>query len=275
MNTCIRTTRSASLPPWTAMVGLALTAVLSSGAGAATAGAPPPSQGVAARSAVPVSVSDHVTRAQRALDHAIVRIAAHRIDPAIVSLGHVRRQVTLANGAAMAQIGKPPSDPESDDPPGPPSVLTVLRLDHKVSTSMVGLFDGATNTDLVHNERLVLHATLAHRDILLDAVIGLPPEGDGADYADGMADTLGSYINEVTQLRTALATFQLTESGRLGLANSLTRVKATKAKVDQAFGGGEKVYSARQASRARTCCGNTFGVIHPMPTAHHVIAGAW
>jgi hypothetical protein len=54
-----------------------------------------------------------------------------------------------------------------------------------------------------------------------------------------MADTLPSYAKEVKLLTTALDQYRLTSYGRAGLTHVLTRVQATKAKVDAAFGGGE------------------------------------
>jgi hypothetical protein len=194
----------------------------------------------AARGAVPASVSDAIARANTALDHAIARVGANKPGKAIRALGTVREQVSIANHAARAQIGRPPTDPESDDPPGPPSVLGVLRLEHRVGTEVVGMFDGS-RLKLVDALRLTLTVTHHRRDATLDAVIALRPEGDGADYADGMADTLGTYTQEVQQLTSAIGSFTLTPEGRDGLTNALTRVRATKAKVDAAFGGGEKL----------------------------------
>jgi hypothetical protein len=192
-----------------------------------------------ARAAVPGSVSVSITSADDALDRAVARIRAHHPRKAIRALGTVRYQVSLANQAAKAQIGKPPTDPESDDPPGPPSVMAVLGLDHRVGTVVVGLFDGRTMDDLVYALRRTLTITHQRRDALLDAVIALPAEGALDDYVDGMSDTLGIYTQEVRQVTSALQTFRLTPSGRAGLTNALARVRVTKAKVDAAFGGGE------------------------------------
>jgi hypothetical protein len=193
-----------------------------------------------ARGAVPESVTTPVARAHTSLARAIVQIRAHHPARAATWLDRLRHQVIAANVAAKNQIGRPPIDPESDDAPGPPAVMSALRLDHQVTTSVVGLFDGRKNATVMLAQRRVLYATLVRRDTLLDAVIALPAEGEGADYADGLADTLGWYTAEVNSLRTGLATFRLSAAGRLGLSNSLTRVTATKAKVDLAFGGGER-----------------------------------
>jgi hypothetical protein len=233
------------------MLTLMLTVALGFSAGPVAAGAPDRSdasgtaatagadRGKAAKAAIPGSVTTSIARADSALDRAIANVGSHHPRIATTALLTVKDQVSIANRAAMAQIGLPPTDPESDVPPGPPSVLAVLRLEHRVGTGVVGLFDGTTRASLVDALRLVLTVDHHRRDAMLDAVIALPPEGAGADYADGMADTLGLYKQEVQQVSTALDTYQLTDEGRVGLTNALQRVQATKAKVDAAFGGGE------------------------------------
>ena len=77
------------------------------------------------------------------------------------------------------------------------------------------------------------------RDKLLAAVIALDPEGAGADYADGMADTVAGYDDEVANLTEALAADQLSAGGTKVLTAALNQSKATQAKVAAAFGGGE------------------------------------
>jgi len=74
---------------------------------------------------------------------------------------------------------------------------------------------------------------------MLDAVIALDPEGAGADYADGMADTLEGYVDEIANLAEALCVDLLSRAGRAGLSQALMRSQAAQAKVNAAFGGGE------------------------------------
>ena len=74
---------------------------------------------------------------------------------------------------------------------------------------------------------------------MLSRVIGLNREGAGADFEDGMADTLGGYTSEVNQIAIGLDQYQLSSSGRAGLGNALARARATQAKVNAAYGGGE------------------------------------
>jgi uncharacterized protein len=188
---------------------------------------------------LPQSVSTTIEQAEAALNTVESRIAKHRYGTASESLTALARSVVQANRAALNQIGVPPSDPESDEPPGPASVFAVLRLDHLVTIRLVSLFDGVTNADVVRSLQYTLSRTHSSRDVVLNAVIALPLEGARADYDDGMADTLGAYPAEENLITTALLAFELTDPARTGLTNLLTRIQATDAKVDAVWGGGE------------------------------------
>jgi hypothetical protein len=185
------------------------------------------------------SVSIPIEQARTALNSTERRIANHRYEKALESLKVLRQNVVRANRAATGQIGLPPSDPESDEPPGPSSVFAVLRLDHLVTMRLVPPFDGLTNADVVGSLRYALSRTQASRDAMLDAVIALPQEGARADYDDGMSDTLGAYPAEENLITTALLAYELTPGARTGLTNVLAQVQATEAKVDAVWGGGE------------------------------------
>lgn len=185
------------------------------------------------------AVATPITRANAALAAATTEIHAGHPRRAITALGTLRYQLGLAHKAAMNQIGKPPADPESDEPPGPPAVLAVLALEHRIDLGVVPLFDGRTRTDVIDALRSTLYADHQRRNAILDRVIALPAEGARGDYEDGMADTLAQYPKEEKQLTTALATYRLTATSNTGLRNALTRVRATTAKVNAAFGGGE------------------------------------
>jgi hypothetical protein len=184
-------------------------------------------------------VATPITRANGALARATTELRAGHPRRAVTALGTLRYQLGLAHTSAMKQIGKPPADPESDEPPGPPAVLAVLALEHRIDLGVVPLFDKCTRTDVVEALRSTLAADHQRRNAILDRVIALPAEGARGDYEDGMADTLGQYPKEETQLTTALATYRVTAAARTGLTNGLTRVRATTAKVNAAFGGGE------------------------------------
>lgn len=184
-------------------------------------------------------VSTPITRANAALTKATAEVQANHPRRAVRALRDLRYQLGRAHVAAMRLIGAPPTDPESDEPPGPPAVLKVLGLEHRVGVKVVPLFNGRTRTDVVDGLRAVLNSTHRRRDVMLDRVIGLPAEGARGDYEDGMADTLGQYTQEVNQLSTAVTTYKLTSTSKVTLDHALTRVRATKAKVDATFGGGE------------------------------------
>jgi hypothetical protein len=202
--------------------------VSSWGAGAPTVAAVAP-----APNPTPISLAD------AALADAKAQVQANHPAQAIAALKRVKVNVRRANVAATNQIGKPPTDPESDDPPGPPAVLAAMALDHRIASGLVPLYDGQTRADLVDAIGEVVKAMQRRRNVMLDKVIALPAEGDGADYADGMADKLGMFTKEVKQLETALASSNLSPAGRTALEAAQQRAVATKAKVDAAFGGGE------------------------------------
>ena len=188
---------------------------------------------------LPKSVAIPIGRAQAALKTAKARLQKRQYGQGVAALRVLRTNVLNAHRAGMAQIGKPPADPESEDTPGPVAVTAVLNLEHTVGTGVVALFDGMTRSDAVVALRYTLWTTHVNRDRMLKKIIALDPEGAGADYADGMADTVGIYTAEVDLVTRALQQYRLSPDGTLGLKNALTRVRATEAKVLNAYGGGE------------------------------------
>jgi uncharacterized protein len=188
---------------------------------------------------LPDAVSIPIERAKTALNTVERRIADLLFDQAPESLGLVRHAIAQANRAAADQIGLPPGDPESDDPPGPGSVFAVLKLDHLVTIRLVPLLDGLMDTEVLRALQSTLSRTQRSREALLDAVITLPAEGARADYDDGMSDTLGVYPAEENVITTALLAFELTEPARAGLTHVLAQVQATDAKAVAVWGGGE------------------------------------
>jgi hypothetical protein len=139
----------------------------------------------------------------------------------------------------MAQIGKPPADPESDDPPGPPAVIAALAMENRVTTVLVPRINGKTGPYINTAMSYTLYVTHTVRQQMLTKVTGLDPEGDGSDYADGMTDTLPIYAAEVALVTKALATYRLTAAARTGLKRTLTQVRAANASMNAAYGGGE------------------------------------
>jgi hypothetical protein len=237
------TSRHAATPAAALICALSITLVPVATAGAGG----PPARGTLSTSpqaeltnaAAVGSVSAPIQRADAALQSAIAQIRVHRYAKARASLRTVRRQGVQAQQIATALIGAPPTDPESDDVPGPPAVLAVLGLEHRITMQVVDLFDGMKRFWVVRDLRRTLGSTHYRRDVMLTKVISLPAEGARADYADGMADILGTFQQEVRKVTTALSTYRLSPSGRVGLRRALVRVRATNAKVNRAFGGGE------------------------------------
>ncbi len=224
-------------------LGITLTLVASVGAGPATATATADSTPPAAAAK---AAKTHITRADAALARAVVYIRERRTARAAMALGSVRRHTWLANVHAMSLIGAPPTDPESDDPPGPPAIIAALSLDNRIITGSVREFSKTTKYQLVIQLSLTLRAAQGWQNATLNRVIALPPEGAGDDYADSMSDTLPVYARQVKTISSALATFHLGPNGTAGLRQALATAKATQAKVNRAFGGGER--SAHPAS---------------------------
>src|SRR5262245_50060978 len=185
------------------------------------------------------TMKEPIRRADTALQRAVVQVHASRYGQAKLSLAAVRREGKRAHVIAMSLIGAPPTDPERDDLPGPPAVLGVLGLEHRIGMGVVELFDGTRRPGVVSALRRTLWTTHRRRNARLDKVIRLPAEGARVDYADGIADTLRIYTQEVRRVTTALETYQLSPAGRVGLRRALHRVQATTVKVNRAFGGGE------------------------------------
>jgi len=187
---------------------------------------------------LPTRVAGAIRRTENALAKAEEHIDEAEYSKSIVSLRAVRKFLVVADKSARRQMSAVPADPEAETTPGPDSVIAVLSLDQEVVDGLAGLLNGQTGT-LVGAIGTTIAAAQTTRDKLLDTVIGLDPEGDGAAYADGMADTLDGYADEVDNLSAALALDVLSSGGKSILTAALARSKATDAKIQTAFGGGE------------------------------------
>jgi hypothetical protein len=176
----------------------------------------------------------------------------------VVSLRAVRNNMYRADRAARVQMNAaPPVDPDDEGgedavTTGPDSVVAVLTLDQTIVMSLAGLFD-THSQGVVVSLTHTLFQTMSARDKLLASVIALDPEGAGADYADGMADTLDGYSDEVANLQEALNSDALSAGGRKVLTAALAKSQATLAAITAAFGGGED-HPARH-DRASVCSG--------------------
>ena len=165
-------------------------------AGKETTPGPAPSH---KRATIP-TYSTYVKRADAALSRAINEIRADHPVRANKALDRLTNNTRRANVGATATIGKPPSDPESDDLPGPPAVTSVIALDHRIGRQLIPRFDGFRRPVVSEHLRVALWAAYHQRGVILDKVIALPPEGAGEDYADGLSDTLPVYGQDVSQL---------------------------------------------------------------------------
>ena len=192
---------------------------------------------------LPSRVANAIRRTQDSLNNAEDHIDEAEYPQAIVSLRSVRDNMYRADRAARAQMNAPPPPPDAEgedveSTAGPDSVIAVLGEEHTVVTTLAGLFD-ANSQGVVDGLTNAMFRTLNARDGLLNAVIALDPEGAGADFADGMADTADQYPDEVANLTEALASDTLSTGGRAVLTPALAQVTATAAAFDAAFGGGE------------------------------------
>jgi hypothetical protein len=187
---------------------------------------------------LPSRVAAGIRRTEAALANAETHVDEAEYTNAIVSLRAVRQNLARADKAARRQMNAVPTDPEAETTPGPDSVIAALTVDQEAVMTVAGLFNGNSGTFVTALASTITSAQQI-RDRLLSAVIALDPEGAGADYADGMSDTLDGYTDEVANLTEALAEDTLSTGGKAALQAALARSKATLAKMNAAFGGGE------------------------------------
>ena len=187
---------------------------------------------------LPSRVAAVIRRTENSLAKAEEHIDEAEYAKAIISLRAVRNNLARADKAARRQIDAVPADPEAEVTAGPDSVVAVLTLDQEVIVSLAGLLNGQSGT-LVGALGTTLTTAQTTRDKLLDVVLALDPEGAGVGYADVMADTLDGYADEVANLTEGLSDDKLSSGGKSILTAGLARSKATLAKIEAAFGGGE------------------------------------
>ena len=220
-------------------LGLVAAAVVMSQAGAGTASTRPPARPVIDDEVIlPTRVDAAIGRSLSALDRAEARVDDQQYGSAAASLAAIGTNIGRAHRAARAQM-RLPVDPEAEATPGPDSVIAVLGVEQWAITRLAGLYDTVTDPVVLNRIGGAINTALTNRNRLLSAVIRLNPAGKGAAYADGMADTVDGYADEVANLTEALRVDLLTASARAALTNALSRSQAATAKVTAAFGGGE------------------------------------
>jgi hypothetical protein len=187
---------------------------------------------------LPSRVASPLHRIDSSMSKAEEHVDEEEYAKAIVSLRSIRRNVFAADKAAKRQINAVPADPEAETTSGPDSVIAVLTAEQAAIERVASLFNGNSGA-LVTALASTMVYVQGYRDRLINAIVALPAEGAGADYSDGMADTVDGYADEVANLTEALADDKLSAGGKSALTAALNRSKATAAKIDTAFGGGE------------------------------------
>jgi|SoiMethySBSTD1v2_1073268.scaffolds.fasta_scaffold58865_8 hypothetical protein len=187
---------------------------------------------------LPSRVANALDRLNAAVSKAAEHVDEEEYAKAIVSLRSVRRNVFMADKAAKRQMNAAPADPEAETTPGPDSVVAVLNAEQAAIERAAGLFNGQSGAVVTALSSTLVYVQ-GYRDRLVNAVVALPAEGAGADFSDGMADTVDGYADEVANLTEALADDNLSAGGKSSLTAALNRSKATAAKINTAFGGGE------------------------------------
>lgn len=117
-----------------------------------------------------------LTAADKALGKARFDLRHRHYVKAAKQLRVTKRQALTANTAATRLIGKPPTDPESDDPPGVTAVLRVSGFDHALTMALIPLFSDPKGHHVVAPLGKALNTTVACRDRMLGRVIALKPE---------------------------------------------------------------------------------------------------
>lgn len=179
------------------------------------------------------------SRADAAWSKAVTNIRHERYAKAADHLRVMKNQARRANTAATSLIGKPPTDPESDELPGVAAVLGVNGFDHRLTMSLLPLFSSRKGHHVVRALRRGLTRVDACRDVMLSTVIALRPAARD-DYTDGLSDGIGAYQQELDAMAAALAGPGLTAGGRVAIERARTIVGATDLAMQPVFGGGER-----------------------------------
>jgi hypothetical protein len=222
--------------PLLALLAVLVVGVFASSALAAPAAAPADTEVV-----LPSRVANAIARTEIALGSAQMSIDTGDTLKAVASLKAVRANVARADKAARHQMAAVPVDPEAV-PEGAAtpadSVIGVLTLESTVITTLAGLFDGQKGA-VVDGLSPNLFAVMNLRDALANSIIGLDPEGAGADYADGMPDILPDFDDEVANFQEAISDDTLSAGGKKVLTAALAQSQKTDTAMNTAFGGGE------------------------------------
>lgn len=188
---------------------------------------------------LPARVAAAIARTENSLKRAEGAIDDDRRLLAMRSLRAVAENIRRAYRVGMRQMSAAPADEEAETTPGPDSVAAVLDLDQRAITRLAGLYDNLRRPRVVARLGAALNVAYNNRSRMLTAVVRLDPEGAGADYSDGMADTVDAYADEVATVTDARTHDRLTKAARAALTRAVARSRAAEATVTAAFGGGE------------------------------------
>jgi len=219
------------------MIGLATAAALLAGTSSQATAATTSQTCVS--SAPTLAWKPAVTNATAALTKTLSNLQKHQYALAISHLRVVGHQTRIAHTAATALIGRPPTDPESDVPPGIAAVQRVSGLEHSITIKLLPTLQNLTRTHAVAHIGAKINVAVACRDVMLAKVIALRPAARD-DYADGLADTLPTYDQELKAMTAALAGTGLTPAARTSIQHAQQVVTATRAEMQRVFGGGER-----------------------------------
>jgi len=150
-----------------------------------------------------------------------------------------KNRARTANTAATALIGRPPTDPESDDVSGVAAVIGVNGLDHRITMALVPLFSSPKGHHVVPALGLALDRVDECRSVMLQRVVAQSPAALD-DYVDGLSDVVGVYSQELNAMAAQLSATGLTSAGRSAITHAEQVVTATNTDMQRVFGGGER-----------------------------------
>ena len=226
--------RQRRIPTALAGLGIAVALTVVPGTGTATAAGP-------AAPAAATTYKTQITQADSAIARAIRKVHAHQYSRARTALATARGHIKQANTGAMALIGKPPTDPESDDLPGPPAVLAGLELDNRVVTQ------GRAAVQRHGPTRGARRAPIDGRRHPEPPRHGPEPRSSHCPPRETATTTRTAWPTRCpcTAARWPSSpvpsqTFRLSPSGKDGLTAALRRARDAEAKMNAAYGGGER-----------------------------------
>jgi hypothetical protein len=188
---------------------------------------------------LPGRLAAAINRTNRAVDRAEAAIDDHRPRAARRALRATIKNAPRATAAGMHQMNAVPVDPEAETTPGPDAAIAVLNLHQGTIIRLSGLFDTLLWPRVITKLNRAMTVSHNQRMRVVNAVVGLDPEGAGADYADGMADAVDGYGDEVSAISEALSDDHLTKTSRAALSAARAHAISAQTKVTAAFGGGE------------------------------------